>query len=118
MAADGSDVQRITTNANGDAGPSWGGTRLAFWGSRAEQTIYRTESDGTGIVPLVSSIVRPSGPRWGPGVASSWIVFTGYRRGSGYSEVFRMANDGSNLVLLTVNEVNFDSAAGWLPGAP
>ncbi len=120
MAADGSDVRRITTNINGDAAPSWSptGTQLAFWGTRSEQTIYRTESDGDGIVPLVSGYVRPGSPKWGPGAAGSWIIFTGFRSGSGYSEVFRMVNDGSGLVLLTDNEVNFDTASGWLPGAP
>ncbi len=120
MAADGSDVQRITVNLNGDAAPSWspGAVQLVFWGTRAEQTIYRTESDGTGIVPLISGVVRPGNPHWGPGTAGSWLVFVGYRPGSGHSEVFRMANDGSGLVLLTFNETDFDSATGWLPPAP
>ncbi|MGQ9491591.1 MAG: hypothetical protein ACUVS6_13020 [Anaerolineae bacterium] len=119
MAADGSDVRKITTNINGDVAPSWNpaGTQLAFWATRTEQTIYRAQSDGSGSVPLVSSVVRPRGPHWGPGAAGPWIVFTGYRPGSGYSEVFRVNSDGSNLVLLTFNELEFDWATGWLPGA-
>ncbi len=118
MAADGSDVRRITVNASNDTGPSWNplGTQLVFWGTRAEQTIHRIQSDGTGIVPLVSSVVRPGIPHWGPGSAGSWIVFGGYRPGSGYSEVFRVGADGTGLVLLTFNELDFDWATGWLPG--
>ena len=118
MKPDGSDVRRLTVNANGDAQPSWSpaGTQLAFWGSRAEQTIYRMNADGTGIVPLVSRMLRPGGPHWGPAGSDQWIVFTGYRPDSGHSEVFRIAPDGTGLALLTFNEVNFDAATGWLPG--
>jgi photosystem II stability/assembly factor-like uncharacterized protein/WD40 repeat protein len=118
MAPDGSDVQQLTVNPNGDSAPSWGptGARLVFWATRGEQTLYRMNCDGTGIVPLVSRLLRPVGPQWGPGSAGGWIVFTGYRPGSGYSEVLRTGEDGSGTVLLTNNELNFDTATGWLPG--
>ena len=81
MAPDGTDVRRATINPNGDAQPSWSpeGDRIAFWGSRAEQTIYRMNADGSGLMPLVSRTLRPAGPHWGPTGASGWIVFTGYR---------------------------------------
>ncbi len=120
MAADGSDVRPLTANSNGDAWPSWApaGDRLVFWGSRAEQTIYRINADGSGILPLASQMLRPGAPAWGPAAAAGWIVFTGYRPGSGYSEVLRVAPDGAELALLTFNEVNFDAATGWLPGTP
>ncbi len=120
MAPDGSDVHRMTINPNGDAQPSWSplGDGIAFWGSRAEQTIYRMNATGSGLVPLVSRTLRPGGPHWGPTGAGGWIVFTGYRPGNGYSEVFRMTSTGAGLALLTHNEVNFDAATGWLPGTP
>ena len=120
MASDGTDVRRVSINPNGDSQPSWSsaGDRIAFWGSRAEQTIYRINADGSGLVPLVSRTLRPGGPHWGPAGAGDWIVFTGYRPGSGYSEVFRMTSSGAGLALLTLNEVNFDAATGWLPGTP
>ena len=61
MAPDGTDVRRMSVNPNGDAQPSWSpeGDRIAFWGSRAEQTIYRMNADGAGLVPLVSRTLRP-----------------------------------------------------------
>ena len=61
MAADGSDVRRLTINANGDAWPSWAspGDRLVFWGSRAEQTLYRMNADGSGVVPLIGQRPAP-----------------------------------------------------------
>ena len=68
--------------------------------------------------PIVPRSLRPAGPAWGRGSMAGFIVFSGYRPGSGHSEIFRVAPDGSGLVLLTFNEVNFDYAAGWLPGTP
>ena len=120
MAPDGTDVRRRSINSNGDAQPNWSpeGDRIAFWGSRAEQTIYRMNADGSGVMPLVSRTLRPGSPHWGPTDASGWIVFTGYRPDSGYSEVFRMTSSGAGLALLTLNEVDFDAATGWLPGTP
>ena len=75
-------------------------------------------ADGSGLVPLVSRTLRPGSPQWGSIGASGWIVFTGYRPTSGYSEVFRMTTSGAGLALLTLNEVDFDAATGWLPGTP
>ena len=120
MASDGADVHRMTINPNGDAQPSWNpeGDGIAFWGSRAEQTIYRVNADGTGLAPLASRALRPSGPHWGTTVTGGWIVFTGYRPNSGYCEIFRMTATGAGLALLTHNEVDIDAATGWLPGTP
>jgi TolB protein len=118
MAADGSDTQQLLVNPNSDAQPSWSpdGAGLVFWGTRSEQTLYRVNADGTGVVPLVSRALRPSSPHWGP-AGADWIVFTGYRPGSGYSEIFRVTPDGTGQALLTLNEVDFDNVTGWLPGA-
>ncbi len=118
MAADGSDMQRLTVNPNGDRGPSWSadGQFIVFWGSRGEQTLYRMQANGLDVIPLVSYLLRPEGAAWGPGNAGNWIVFPGFRPGSGHSEIFRMTASGSEVVLLTFNETNFDYSPGWLPG--
>ncbi len=72
------------------------------------------KSDGTDITLLVPQSLRPGGPAWG--YVGDAILFSGYRPGSGYSEIMRVQADGSGLVLLTNNEVNFDYAPGWLSG--
>ena len=115
MAADGSDVRRLTTNFNGDGQPSWSpqAERLAFYGSRPEgQALYTLRADGTDIRLLAPQSLRPTSPAWG--YTGDSIVFSGYRPGSGYSEIMRIQADGSGLVLLTNNEVNFNSSPGWL----
>ena len=116
MAADGSDVRRLTVNPNGDASPSWSplANRLAFWGTREQQGLYTMAADGSSIVLLVPQALRPSAPAWG--FVGETIVFSGYRAGSGHSEVFRIEANGSGLALLTCNEVDFDYAPDWLPG--
>ncbi len=117
MAADGSDVRPLLSNVNGDASPSWspGGERLVFWGSRpAGQALYTVRSDGSDVRLIVPQALRPGWPAWG--FVGDTIVFSGYRPGSGYSEIMRVEADGSGLVLLTHNEVNFDYSPGWLAG--
>jgi TolB protein len=107
----------LLANVNGDASPSWspGGERLAFWGSRPEgQALYTVRSDGSDVRLLVPQALRPGWPAWG--FVGDAILFSGYRPGSGYSEIMRINAEGSGLVLLTHNEVDFDYAPGWLPG--
>ena len=111
-------ARRSTPTATHSRSWSPEGDRIAFWGSRAEQTIYRINADGSGLVPWASCTMRPTGPHWSPTGAGDWIIFTGYRPTSGYSEVFRMTTSGAGLALLTLNEVDFDAATGWLPGTP
>jgi YVTN family beta-propeller protein len=116
MAADGSDVRQVTGGFD-DSSPSWSpaGDRIAFWGSRPQgQALYTARSDGSDIRLVAPQALRPGGPAWG--FAGEAIVFSGYRPGSGYSEILRIQADGSGLVLLTNNEVNFDYSPNWLAG--
>jgi TolB protein len=117
MAADGTNVQQLTSNANGDGQPSWLslGNRIAFYGSRpAGQALYTVQSDGGDIQLLAPQALRPGAPA--ASLVGDGVVFAGFRPDSGYSEIMRIQADGSGLVLLTNNEVNFDYSPGWLPG--
>ncbi|MFZ2423608.1 MAG: hypothetical protein WA029_20945, partial [Anaerolineae bacterium] len=117
MHADGSNAQRLTVNFGGDGDPSWEPSfgRIVFWGSRPQgQALYTMRPDGTDISLLVPQLLGPGSPAWG--FEGDAIVFSGYRPGNGYSEILRVQPDGSGLVLLTHNEVNFDYAPGWLGG--
>jgi YVTN family beta-propeller protein len=116
MAADGSDLRQITSGFN-DSSPSWSPSadRIAFWGSRPQgQALYTARSDGSDVRLLAPQALRPGRPAWG--FVGETILFSGYRPGSGYSEIMRVEADGSGLVLLTQNEVDFDYAPGWLAG--
>jgi Tol biopolymer transport system component len=116
MAADGSDVRRVTMNPNGDSQPSWSplADRIAFWGTRDQQALYTVRADGSDVRLFVPQVLRPGSPAWA--AVGETVAFSGFRQDSGYSEVMRVQADGSDLVLLTFNEVNFDYAPGWLPG--
>ena len=119
MAADGSDLRRLATSVDGDRQPSWSplAERLAFYGSRPEgQALYTLRADGTDIRLLAPQSLRPTSPAWG--YTGDSIVFSGYRPGSGYSEIMRIEADGSGLVLLTNNEVEFRTRrrGGWGDG--
>ena len=116
MAADGSDLRQVTSDFD-DSSPSWSSSadRIAFWGSRPQgQALYTVRSDGSDVRLIAPQALRPGGPAWG--FVGDAILFSGYRPDSGYSEIMRIAADGSGLVLLTYNEVDFDYAPGWLPG--
>ncbi len=116
MAADGSDLRRLTVNFNGDSQPSWSplGDRLVFWSTRDAQTLYTMRSDGMDVTQLVPQILAPGAPAWQ--FVGETIVFQGYRPGSGHSEIMRVEANGSQLLLLTFNEVDADYTPGWLPG--
>ena len=116
MAGDGSDLRQVTSGFD-DSSPSWSPSadRIAFWGSRPQgQALYTVRSDGSDVRLIVPQALRPAGPAWG--AVGGAILFSGYRPDSGYSEIMRVQADGSGLVLLTNNEVDFDYAPGWLAG--
>ncbi|MCB0206873.1 MAG: hypothetical protein KDH89_18805, partial [Anaerolineae bacterium] len=110
-------VQQLTSNVNGDSQPSWSplANRLVFHGTRpAGQALYTVRSDGADVHLLAPQSLQPASPAWG--LVGDTIVFSGFRPGSGYSEIMRIEADGSGLALLTNNEANFDYSPGWLPG--
>nr|HRJ44229.1 hypothetical protein [Caldilineaceae bacterium] len=117
MLADGRDVRRLSANPNGDATPHWSpdGLQIVFFSSRdAGQSLFVMRANGSELRQLVDASLRPFSPAWSPD--GTLIAFAGYRPGSGHSELFRVNPDGTGLLLLTHNEVEFDFGPGWLPG--
>lgn len=117
MLSNGSDVRRLSANPNGDATPRWSpdGLQIVFYSTRESvQSLFVVRGNGSELRQLVDRSLRPYSPAWSPD--GSAIAFAGYRPGSGHSELFRVNPDGTGLLLLTNNELEFDFAPGWLPG--
>ena len=102
---DGTGFKELTSG-NRDTNPAWSpdGSQIVFSGERiGGHNIIRMNADGTGQVPLTSSIFPETNgePAWSPD--GTKIAFTSNRAGSGRNEIWVMNADGSNPVRLTVN---------------
>jgi Tol biopolymer transport system component len=102
---DGAGFQELT-NGNRDVDPAWSpdGSQIVFSGERiGGHNIIRMNADGTGQVPLTSTIfpVTNGEPAWSPD--GTKIAFTSSRAGDGRNEIWVMNADGTNPVRLTIN---------------
>lgn len=102
---DGTGFQELT-DGNRDVDPAWSpdGSQIVFAGERiGGHNIIRMNADGTGQVPLTSTIfpVTNGEPAWSPDATK--IAFTSSRAGDGRNEIWVMNADGTNPVRLTVN---------------
>ena len=115
MAADGSDVQRLTWWEDAsDLYPSWSpdGTRLAFASKRDDNwEIYIMDRDGSNLVRLTDHPADDTNPAWSPD--GGRIAFTSLR--DGYAEIFIMSVVGGEPV--NVSQAPFSSEHGptWSP---
>ncbi|MEJ2211441.1 MAG: AAA family ATPase [Anaerolineae bacterium] len=115
MAADGSDVQRLTWWEDAsDLYPSWSpdGTRLAFASKRdGNWEIYIMDRDGSNLVRLTDHPADDTNPAWSPD--GGRIAFTSLR--DGYAEIFIVSVMGGEPV--NVSQAPFSSEHGptWSP---
>jgi TolB protein len=109
MDADGSNLARLTDNAALDQMPTWSpDMKIAFMSNRnGKPQIFVMDQYGEGEVAINNLVgARPSWSRDG-----EWIVFTG---GDGFPstaaayELYKMKNDGTNVIRLTTNSWNDD----------
>ena len=99
MAADGTDVRRVTIEPSAEYGATWSpdGTRLAFTSDRdGASDIYVARADGTDVVRLTTA--GGGDPAWSPD--GSRIAF-GSRAADGGVDIVTMAADGTDPRRLT-----------------
>jgi Tol biopolymer transport system component len=111
IAADGTNVRRLTSGP--DYHPDWSpdGARIVFGSDRdGDREIYVMDSDGSNVRRLTASPARDDYPRWSADNRS--ITFVSYRDGN--NEIYVMDADGGNLRRLTNHRAN-DTRPVWIP---
>jgi hypothetical protein len=118
VGADGTNIQRLTTDPAGDTSPRWSpdGRKIAFASIRdrvpgeINYEIYSMNADGSAQKRLTNNTKFDHSPAWSPDGAR--IAFTS-RRDDNF-EVYVMNADGSGQTRLTDNP-NDDMDAEWSP---
>jgi Tol biopolymer transport system component len=118
VGADGTNLQRLTTDPASDTTPRWSpdGTRIAFSSIRdrvpneVNYEIYVMAADGSNQMRLTNNTKFDHSPAWSPD--GTRIAFTSRRDGN--FEIYVMNADGSGQTRLTVNP-NDDMDAEWSP---
>jgi Tol biopolymer transport system component len=101
MAADGSDLSRLTENSDEDREPAWSpdGTRLAFVSSRdGNPEIYVMNLDGSAQTRLTNNAAPDLSPTWLRD-GSNRIAFVSSRTGN--DDIFLMNPDGTGQTNIT-----------------
>ena len=115
MAADGSDVQRLTWWEDAsDLSPSWSpdGTRLAFASKRdGNWEIYTMGLDGSNLVRLTDHPADDTNPAWSPD--GSRIAFESLREG--YAEIFTVAVIGGEPTNISNAPFSSEHGPTWSP---
>ncbi|MBA2558359.1 MAG: PD40 domain-containing protein [Propionibacteriales bacterium] len=113
MDADGSHVQRLTSNAAVDAEADWSrdGREIAFASGRdGDLEIFVMNADGSGPASLTRNGATDTQPDWSPDGAR--FAFTSDRDGN--PEIYVMRSDGSRQHNITHNPA-IDERPDWRP---
>jgi TolB protein len=111
--ADGSNLQRLTSNPASDMCPDWSpdGSQIAFISDRdGSRQIYVMNADGSDPHPLTDDVSYKAHPAWSPD--GSQIAYVSDRDGN--REIYVTALDGSNTWRLTDNPAS-DMRPDWSP---
>jgi Tol biopolymer transport system component len=114
VAADGSQLRRLTTDAAQEFDPSWSsdGGRVAY---RSEvdgnSEIYVMHADGTHARNLTKDAASDYSPSWSP--TGNQIAFAS-DRGGGRNDIYVMDADGSHVRRVTT-DLSIDEYPTWSP---
>jgi Tol biopolymer transport system component len=115
LNADGTGLQRLTTDPAADIQPTWSpdGSKLAFASDRGgTYSIYVMDADGTNVIDVSQGTREDFLPAWSPD--GSKIAFVRDVGGANFWDVIVMDADGSNQVNVT-NNPDFAAAPEWSP---
>src|SRR5881628_3764924 len=118
MNANGTGIQRITSDLAFDFWPSWSpdGSRIAFTSDRDSPIdrenldIYVMNADGTAIVRVTSDTAQDDEAAWSPD--GGRLVFRSHRDGN--DDIYAVNVDGTGLVRLTTDAAA-DVQPAWSP---
>ncbi len=119
MAADGTDVRRLTTNPGDDILPAWSpdGTKIAFSSNRSgakSYDIFVMNADGSGLVNLTNRNGSDRFPAWSRD--GTKFAFMSQRDNNGNFEIYTMNANGSDPRRLTTTVRIEDCCVDWGPG--
>ncbi|MDQ2700984.1 MAG: hypothetical protein M3Y23_06615, partial [Actinomycetota bacterium] len=119
MAADGSDVTRLTTNAADDRDPavSGDGARIAFTSDRdGDDEIFVMDIDGSDVTNLTGNTDADRQPTWSPDGTQLAFATDRHPNAAGF-EIWTMTDTGATPTRRTPNGSNSatDSNPTWSP---
>ena len=121
VAADGTDVARLTRNPAADYSPVWSSDgRIAFVSERGgDQDIYVMEADGSSQLDVSRNRWPDEAPAWSPdGRRIAYVAYLDgadpHTIGDGNAEIFAVTFDGSGNRDLTGNPA-WDGDPSWSP---
>jgi len=114
VAADGSDLRRLTTDPAGDLDAAYSpdGTRLAFASRRGGNwDLYVLDLAGGGLSQLTADPHYDGAPAWSPD--GRWIAFESFRAGD--LDIWIVEAGGGKPVNLTPDSFFGDAGPAWSP---
>lgn len=121
MNADGTGVERLTTDPGRDLQPVWtpSGAQITFVAARNDQAgIYIMDADGSNIVGLTPDQAYSVDPSWSPDLDGTALAYTSLREespGSGRSADVVSLDTRTGVVSVLAASPGYDGQPSWSP---